>query len=111
MVEKQGKGKKRKFAGVNLLVEIFFVCVRVFLKENNIYSHTHSTDAVGKVTNKFSPGRFLETGQLFFGLNACFMVIYRWTFYISILGEFKLLLKSNAEIVVFYDVLAQRKII
>ena len=62
------------------------------------------------MTNKFSPGRFPEIEQLFFSLNACFMVVYRWTFYRNILGEFKLLLKSNAEIVVFFDVLTRRKI-
>ena len=62
------------------------------------------------MTNKFSPGRFPEIEQLFFGLNACFMVVYRWTFYRNILGEFKLLLRSNAEIVVFFDVLTRRKI-
>ena len=45
---------------------------------------------------------------LFCGCTLCFC----WSFYISILDEFmyKLQLKSNAEIIVFFDVITQQKI-
>ena len=33
MIEKQVTGKKHKFVGTNLLVEVFFACVSIFLKQ------------------------------------------------------------------------------
>ena len=53
MIEKQVTGKKHKFVGTNLLVEVFFACVSIFFETKNIYSHTHPTNAGRLVIKKF----------------------------------------------------------
>ena len=59
------KGKKRKFVGTNLLVEII-LCVCVFFKQKCIFSYTfHWCRRVGEKTNFFSPGRFRKQDYFF----------------------------------------------